>query len=82
MRGNNMCECSKLKENLEFVEAEISAMSATITSYEDKIDQLNKKIDLQELIIALRDKEIEELNLYIDSDHSIHCCVARSFAED
>jgi len=63
-----------LKENLEFAEAEMAAMSTTITSYEDKIDQLNKKIDLQELIIALRDKEIHELNRYIGSDCDYEAC--------
>ena len=70
-----MCECN-LKENLEFAEAEMLAMSKTITEYENKIDQLNKDIDLKDLIIALRNKEIEELNNYIDPN-SVYCYVSR-----
>lgn len=62
-----MCECN-LKENLELAEQEMSAMTRTIIEYENEIDRLNKKLDLQELIIALRDKEIQELNIYIDPD--------------
>ena len=61
-----MCEC-KLKENFESVESEMIAIS-------NKIDKLNKKIELQELIIALREREIQELNEYIDpSECCPHC---------
>ena len=55
-----------LKTSLEIVEQEI-------INLHDEIDKLNKKIDLQELIIALRDKEIYELNQYIDPDCE-DCC--------
>lgn len=71
-----MCECN-LKENLEFAEAEMLAMSKTITEYENKIDQLNKDLDLKDLIIALRDKEIHELNRYIDPDYYVCCAISR-----
>jgi len=71
-----MCECN-LKENLDLAEQEMSAMTRTIIEHENEIDRLNKKIDLQELIIALRNKEIAELNLYIDPDYYVCCCVSR-----
>lgn len=71
-----MCECN-LKENLDLAEQEMSAMTRTIIEHENELDRLNKKIDLQELIIALRDKEIHELNSYIDPDYYVCCCVSR-----
>jgi septal ring factor EnvC (AmiA/AmiB activator) len=72
-----MCECIKLKENLELAEQEMSAMTRSIIDFENKIDSLNKELDLKELIIALRDKEIHELNRYIDPDYYVCCCVSR-----
>lgn len=71
-----MCECN-LKENLDLAEQEMSAMTRTIIEHENELDRLNKKIDLQELIIALRDKEIHELNSYIDPDYYVCCCISR-----
>lgn len=66
-----MYEC-KLKENLEFTEkkmaSDLEKLKLMLTQSEDLLHDKKKELELKELIIALRDQKIRELNLYIDPD--------------